>query len=291
MKIALTGSSGFIGKNLEEYFKKKNIEIITLGRTKHHDIEFDIMKKGKIKCPIKFKNIDILIHSASVSVNEFYRKKKINYKTVINIVEQELASLEKLIKFSKIKKIKKFIFISSASVYGKNPKNIAFKTSDIPMPSDLYGALKLSMEILGGKLFKNFISLRLFQVYGVNDLKFRLVPTVINSKSVKLNNCSQVTDMIFYKDLNNLVYKLMTSKKIVKGIFNAGNCQPILLREIVHKIVKLKKRKTNIKFERKLSKISNFSYANKKEIIKKLNWKPLYNINLGLKELINEKNA
>ncbi len=286
MKIALTGSSGFIGKNLENYFKKNDIDLISLGRNKFDDIHFDIMKKSKIKYQKKIKKIDVVIHCASVSVNEFYRKKKINKNNIIKIIEQELESLVKLIEFSKIKKVKKFIFISSASVYGKNSKNKAFSASEIPSPSDLYGALKLSMEILGAKLFKNFISLRLFQVYGLNDLNFRLVPTVINSKSVKLSNCSQVTDMIFYKDLNNLVHKLITSKNIYKGVINGGNCQPIHLREIVRKIVRLKKKKTYVKFEKKLPKISNFSYADKNELLKKVKWKPAYNINTGLKELI-----
>ena len=70
-----------------------------------------------------------------------------------------MQSLEDLIKFSKNNKIKKFIFISSSSVYGKNPKNRPFKTSEIANPSDLYGSLKLAMEILGAKLFKNFINI------------------------------------------------------------------------------------------------------------------------------------
>ena len=34
MKIAITGNTGFIGKNLEIFFKKKKYEVITLGRNK-----------------------------------------------------------------------------------------------------------------------------------------------------------------------------------------------------------------------------------------------------------------
>ena len=290
MKIAITGNSGFIGKNLQVFLKKKNHEIITLGRNKTNDIKFDIIKKNLRLIKYK-KKIDIMIHVASISVNEFYRKKIINKNKVIKIIEGELQSLEDLIKFSKNNKIKKFIFISSSSVYGKNPKNRPFKTSEIANPSDLYGSLKLAMEILGAKLFKNFISLRLFQVYGLNDLKFRLIPTLISSKKVNLKNCCQVTDLIFYKDLNDLILKLILSKKINSGTYNAGNGRPIKLRKIVDKIIKLKKYKTFVKYEKKLSKISNFSYADKKEIYKNIKWKPKYGITSGLRELIKEHEA
>ena len=185
-------------------------------------------------------------------------------------------------------KVKKFIFISSASVYGKNTKNKPFNTKETANPSDIYGSLKLAMEILGSKLFKNFISLRLFQVYGLNDLKFRLVPSTMNSKKVKLKNPFNVTDMIFYKDLNNLIQKLIESKKINRGIFNAGSGNPINLKKIVTKIIKLKRKKTSLEFEKKIPKILNYSYADKNEIFNDLKWKPNYDINLGLKELINE---
>ena len=106
MKIVITGNTGFIGKNLENFLRKKNYEIITLGRHKSNDIKFNMYNSGDLKFSKSLKKIDILIHTASISVNEFYRKKKINKKTIIKIIESELKSLEYLIKFSKKKKNK-----------------------------------------------------------------------------------------------------------------------------------------------------------------------------------------
>ena len=290
MKIAITGNTGFIGKNLENFLKKKNYEIVTLGRHKSNDIKFDMFDPSNLSFSKSKKKIDVMIHSASISVNEFYRKKKINKKSIIKIIEAEFRSLEYLIKFCKQKRISKFIYISSASVYGKNSKKKPFNTKDIANPSDLYGSLKLGLENLGAILFQNFISLRLFQVYGPNDIKFRLIPTIINSNKVKLKNCCQVTDLIYFKDLNALIQKLILSNKITRGVFNAGTGRPILLRKIVKNITKLKKEKTTIIFEKKLSKISNYSYADKEEIYNVLNWKPKYTVNSGLKELIQKIN-
>ena len=69
MKIAITGNSGFIGKNLQVFLKKKNHEIITLGRNKTNDIKFDIIKKNLRLIKYK-KKIDIMIHVASISVKK-----------------------------------------------------------------------------------------------------------------------------------------------------------------------------------------------------------------------------
>ena len=222
-------------------------------------------------------------------MNEFYRKKKINKKKVLGNVLAELDSLSELLKICKKQKVKKFIFISSASVYPKNKTNKSFKTTDKIKPTDLYGSTKYAMEILGKKMFKNFISLRLFQVYGLNDKKFRLVPTVINNKKIFLSDCMQVTDMIYYKDLNFLIEKIINSKKIFKGTFNAGSGRPIILKNVVKKIIKIKKNKTIVKYKKGLNKISNYSYAGEQELRTKLKWKPKYDLEMGLSELINEK--
>ena len=79
------------------------------------------------------------------------------------------------------------------------------------------------MGILGSKLFNNFISIRLFNVYGPNDLKFGLSPIKIDSSQRKFKNIHQVIDASFYKDLNNLIYKMISSKKKISGIFNLDN--------------------------------------------------------------------
>ena len=288
MKIALTGSTGFIGKNLKSFLEKKNFDVITLGRHKSSDIKFDLLKNKSLKYKI---SCDILIHAASISVNELYRKKKININNITKIISSELNSLEVLINFCKTNSVRKIIFISSASVYGKNLKNKSFKTKQVANPSDIYGALKLAMEILGSKLFNNFICLRLFQVYGPHDLGFRLVPTAIDRKNIKLKNPYNVTDMIYYKDLNNLIYRLIKSKKINRGKFNAGCGKPINLLNLVKKIIKLKNNNSSISFSKNAPKEKNYSFADIKDLNKNLEWKPVYDITSGLKELINERKA
>ena len=49
MKIALTGSTGFIGKNLKSFLEKKNFDVTTLGRHKSNNIKFNLQKNKSIK--------------------------------------------------------------------------------------------------------------------------------------------------------------------------------------------------------------------------------------------------
>ena len=96
--------------------------------------------------------------------------------------------------------------------------------------------------------------------------------------------------MIYYKDLNFLIEKIINSSKICRGAFNVGSGKPTILKNVVKKIIKIKGDGTIAKFKKtKIDKIPNFQYADIKDLKKKLNWKPLYNLNRGLKELINEQ--
>jgi nucleoside-diphosphate-sugar epimerase len=241
MKIALTNNLSFMGKKLEIFLRKKNHNIISFEKYKSNYTDFDSLKK-KLKLADTHK-IDILIHNASISENELHKS-----KNIVNIIATELRTLEVLTKICKLKKIKKFILINSESTYGKNIKDMPFKIEEIASPSSIYGALKVAMGILGSKLFNNFISIRLFNVYGPNDLKFGLSPIKIDSSQRKFKNIHQVIDATFYKDLNNLIYKLISSKKRICGIFNLDNNDLTNQKIIIKKTIKLKNKKTFVKF-------------------------------------------
>ena len=71
---------------------------------------------------------------------------------------------------ARIKKVKKFLFASSSSIYG-DTKTYPFVEKDTQnVPVSVYGATKLSNEIIASSYSKNFnmktIGLRFFTVYG-----------------------------------------------------------------------------------------------------------------------------
>ena len=118
------------------------------------------------------------------------------YKTL----KQNLLSFINILEFSRLKKIKKFIYASSSSIYG-NTKLYPFNELDLKnTPVSVYGATKLSNEIIAKSYSKNFgmkcVGLRFFTVYGPYGRP----------------------DMAYYDFLN----KLKNNKKIY--VFNKGKC-------------------------------------------------------------------
>ena len=112
MKIVITGSNGYIAKNLISSFKSKK-DIILLSHKKssfyknYKVLKFDL-RKGiipKIEC-------DILIHIAGITRKKRYSSedfKKINFLGIKNIIK-------------KIHVKRKLIFLSTIDVY-KNQNN------------------------------------------------------------------------------------------------------------------------------------------------------------------------
>jgi len=127
-KVAITGSTGFVGKNLIPYLKKAGNDIVFLDRVKLNPIVGDI-----------FNNCDIIIHLAGKahdisnrdSSSEYYA---VNYELTKNIYTHFLSSEAKI-----------FIFVSSVKAAADSVENILFEDV-IPNPQTHYGKSKLMAE-------------------------------------------------------------------------------------------------------------------------------------------------
>ena len=149
MKILITGSRGYIGTRLcqilnEQYNKK--FEIIGLDNNFYEfkkKIEKKLIKKDIRNIKIHdLKNIDVVIHLASLSndpLGELDKNltRQINHRATINLA-----------KLSKKSSVKRFIFISTQSVYGiSNYKNKTIKENDKNInPITQYAKSKLRAE-------------------------------------------------------------------------------------------------------------------------------------------------
>lgn len=166
LKVAVTGGNGFIGTKILEELSKKKIRNISLQRKSGNKVTknivyFDLLKLSKNK--MKFlSNVDVVIHTAALvhkgplNENKYLRS---NYKATKYLVDQ-------CIKY----RVKKFIYLSTMSVYGlissKSKIDINFSVN----PITSYAKSKyLAENYLLSKKEKIKISiLRLPSVYGIN---------------------------------------------------------------------------------------------------------------------------
>jgi nucleoside-diphosphate-sugar epimerase len=134
MKILLTGSNGFLGNILVNYFKSFNIT--TLSRS-NSDIVCDLSNE----IPIFTKEVDLVIHCAGMAhyipINNL--DSNLFFDVNVNGTNNLLKGLSK-------KFIPKYIvFISSVSVYGVN-EGIDIKEENPLLASDAYGKSKIQAE-------------------------------------------------------------------------------------------------------------------------------------------------
>lgn len=160
MKFLITGGSGFIGSYISEALRSDGHEIITLGRSSVNDINIDLSKSSYA---IK-SHFDYIIHTAGIVHNSEHVK---SFNT--NLILTDVAITENLINSIEGINFKKFIFLSSTSVYGLSSGydiDIHQKTK----PIDGYGFSKLINEkIIQSKIdLSKMLIVRLPLVNGPN---------------------------------------------------------------------------------------------------------------------------
>ena len=257
MKIFITGVAGFIGFSLANSFlnkghriygidnfyqyysikiKKKRLNILK----KYKNFAFnkvDILNYAKLFNTINNKKIDVIIHLAAQTG---VRYSIINPNKYLDV---NISGFMNLIKATKNKKIKKFIYASSSSVYGDS-KKFPLKENDNLNPKNIYGlSKKINEEIANLKQYNfkiNFIGLRFFTIFGEwgrpDMFMFKLFKAFFLKKTFYLNNYGNHTrDFTYIGDAVRIMKKLISLKnKKNHEIFNICSSKPIKLFKVVN---------------------------------------------------------
>jgi nucleoside-diphosphate-sugar epimerase len=201
LKILITGSNGFIGKNLVEFYSNKN-DIITY--TRKDDLS-NVLKQ----------NPDVIINCAA----DIYGDSTM-FESNVNLVNNIL---------NHIKNTRcKFIQIGSSAEYGR--KKIPSKENDFLDPTTFYEATKAAATLLcvGTARAYNLpiVVARPYSVYGKYEKEYRLFSALYNAykfdKPMTLNQGYH--DFIYIKDFIQGINTLIESDcdKIIGDIVNFG---------------------------------------------------------------------
>lgn len=216
-KVLVTGSSGFIGKNLTEFLTKKGFEIIQFDKKTGQNL---LNEKALEK---SLKKADFVCHLAAVG--DVYQAAKNPVEAAVS----GLAGTANLVKIAQNFKVKKIIYASTWEVYGKpiyQPMDEEHPTN----PDHPYSISKLAGELmLKSKLFNiPWVILRLGTAYGQHMRQNAVIPTFINlakeARPIKIfGTGTQTRAFAHARDLANAFY-LALEKNIKNEIFNvAGN--------------------------------------------------------------------
>ena len=293
--ILITGGSGFIGSNLANYlaneqFKVFVVDDLSVGSkknlSKNKNLKFFKKNINQIKLIDIKDKIDCCIHLAAKAQILITTKNENQY------FEDNVVGLQKTLNFCKNKNIKKFIFASSASVYG-DTRNKKVKENTNLSPLHFYAYSKY----IGEKIIKkychlnkiNFYILRFFNIYGPksNAVVAKFLAQYLQNKTITIyGNGKQSRDFVHVDDVIDIIKKLIT-KNIKSNIFNVGSSRSTKINQLKsyiassHKSINLDKRFDDIE-----KSISNISKANK--ILK---WYPKKNFKHGILDMIKEDQA
>ena len=300
MKVLITGGGGFIGSHIVELLvKKKNINKIFIidnfkdGSLKNlsnvrHSKKISIYKvdiRNYFKFSKVFKKCDAVIHLAALSDIVPSIEMPVEYiNTNINGTMNVLELMRK-------HRVKRIIYSASSSCYGI-AKKFPTKENDKIDPMYPYAFSKNIGEQLihhWSKIYGiNFISLRLFNVYGTRSrttgaygaaLGVFLKQKLSKKPFTVVGDGSQKRDFINVKDVANAFYKALCSK-INNEIINIGYGKPSSVNEMI-KILK-----GNKIYIPKRPGEPNITHANINKAKNLLNWKPIISLKEGLDDVL-----
>lgn len=246
MKIIITGTTGFLGRNLAESFHNDGLQVVATGRSlvvgdelQNKGIEFkkaDILDLNRLNNA--FSPADCVIHCAARS-GPWGRYRDFH--------ETNVVGTRNVIKTCKNHNIKKIIFISTPSIYftGKDRYNIS---ENEPLPdrqASNYSKTKLISETELMALQQEGYKIIIFRpraLYGPYDNT--IIPRILRLADKKqmplINNGQALIDITYVDNFVDAIRKSLTaSDNAWNEIYNVSNGNPISVKEWFSRVLNI----------------------------------------------------
>ena len=293
MKVLIFGGAGYVGYELAKRFIENGDSVVVYdslcngdpdARTKITALkgvilyEQSISDVNAVKDAIHTAQPDLVYNLAAVHYIPYCIE---NPEVVFSTNYQ---GLQNIITALKNFPTTKFIFASSASVYG-SPN--AQCTLDTPTnPNDIYGASKLAGEYLIKYQLANAGLRRLFNVSGELDPHPHLIPKVaraaVRNEVLNLGTATAERDFIYVKDVANAFFIARLGEPGRTYIIASGTTHSV--KEVVDKIYELSGSTGEVHYETAGNIRSNdASYlSGDSSGLRELGWQPTVTIEQGL---------
>ncbi len=272
MRIFLTGGSGFIGKKFINVAIAQGHKVFAVSRKKKKKKKNLVWLGGEKNFKWnELKKSDLLIHLASYGVAD----QNLPLKKCLDI---NLYSSIELLMNAKNLGCKNWILVGSSSEFGETLKLQKKVGINCKMrPTNNYAISKYLFYKAALKLAKEFKVncryARVFQVYGPNERKNRLIPSLFSAlkkgKVFYVNQPNSVRDFI---SVDDVVIKILEMTKFKKKktieTWHIGNGKPLKIKDFVLNLLKKKFKKNKIKKVKFKKNVTN--YENHVSIIKNL---------------------
>ena len=290
MKVAIVGGNGLVGEKLIEKLTCEGhpvtafVEKIPEKQVEGCDyVACDLSELGSIARGLSGKNIDVLVHNAAIShpklcMDNPYKMYHVNVEGTMNVLEA-----------CAISGIKRFVYISSAAVYGKERYSLVSEDEKLYALSP-YSASKISAESMALNYGLDTVVLRLSCVYGPG----RLMPEPINLllteavKSGKIDwkeGIDQLYDYIYISDCVEGIYKVVTKAEHKYRVYNIAGGEEVSYDRIV-KALKEEMPDKSISVGAGTLGYDNHGPLDISRMDEDFGWKPLVGVEEGVKRYL-----
>lgn len=263
MNVLITGSTGFVGKNISSFLHNNHFNIYSLDITPNNSNLFKNSFSWKNFDSLKSHKFDIIIHLAgkahdlknTSSIESYF---KINYGLTKQIFDFFLNS-----------ESKKFIFFSSIKA-AVDKADYELSEDIVPNPGSPYGKSKLKAEKYIIEKISNdkcALILRPCMIHGPGN-KGNLNTLTSFIRWFKIWPLSNFNNKRSFCSIDNLCFilnKLILNESLKTNILNISDDEPILINDLVKIIanslnLELKVYKFPKKFIRIIARIGDFLY-------------------------------
>ncbi len=304
MRVLVCGGAGYIGSNMTAMLAANGHEPIVFDNlSKGHKaavgearfIKGDLSDFGLLVETLKQKRIEAVMHFAAfIEVGESVQEPLKYYQNNVCNTRNLLSAMEAA-------EVGRFIFSSTAAVYGE-PEKVPIPEDSPKKPINPYGETKLAIETMchyqseAGKL--RYAALRYFNACGAGDgYRFgedhrpesHLIPLTIKaamgkSGDVKIYGTDYPTpdgtcirDYIHVEDLCRAhLLALNKLEKTTEVVYNLGNNRGYSVREVIEAVRKVSGRKFKVTETGRRAGDPPVLTANATKAIKELGWKVQY---------------
>ncbi len=305
-KIVILGATGFIGKNLVNFFAKKNqyqVWAVYNSKKKFFNKNVKWLKANLLvqkNVSKVLKKADIVIQAAATTSGS----KDIVNEPYLHVTDNAIMNsiiLREILKYE----IKHFIFFSCTVMLPSKNKKIT--ETDLNLNDEInpkyYGVAWTKLYIEKMCKFYSSISktkftiIRHSNIYGPHD-KFDLekshvfgatvTKVMTSNKSITIwGNGEESRDLLYVDDLVNFVFKAINLQKLKFRIYNCGLGKGVKIKDLVKKIIKISNKNLVINFDISKPTIPSKVYLNCELAKKEINWKPSVSLETGIKKTIN----
>lgn len=230
--ILLTGASGFIGNAILNNLIGVPLKILSRKNIPHFDGYFFYGEiDGHSSYQSAVEGVKVVIHTAACAHRKDFSAEKyseVNISGTLNLARQAADA-----------GVKRFIFISSIGVNGRNNNGVPFRYDDVPQPCDEYADSKLKAEIglleIANNSGMDVVIIRPPLVYGAGAPGSfgRLINAVSNDYWLPLGRINNKRNFIAIDNLVDFIITCTEHPLAANKIFLVSDGQDVSTTELL----------------------------------------------------------